>query len=570
MRLRKGDLLAGNRYDLMIGQRLGEGTSGVTYVAKVVTHAPGSPLKRNQRVVIKAPQVGSSMPNEEMLGRLKDLFERGLKEAGAKRFLEGLHCVAQVLDYGYCQKLTNGKAAPDKILAVIQEYIDGLPLNEYLDQKYGNGRAQSFTGLPTEDDFFMLATRIVSAVRAVHQRQVVHGDIWQENVMLRKGSHEPVLIDFGQAAFIAVGLGKNTGPRGTFVAPEGNTTISADIFSLGWLLLFLATGEDRRKKRENGTSEAIRPPEILRRIGDVEGLKAAVVKRMQKRNPELYRENCGIADIIARCLRKDLRRRTRNTAALLRDLVLFDADAPTLHGTGALVKQIQNLENQNPLIAALIGGSIMNLTDQLADLRLGVLDLHDDFVVGLTQVVSLLGEGDQYLTVSTPRFWHDGNLGIQGRFLSANRQAVLRHNATIKRLFLLTRSDLEKEPHLSAIIDAQLEIAKDLESARQKDAGNIGVCTLSFLIVTDEQRREMIRRGSNFGVLIKGDKKLLLSIGYDDKADRIGRIQFRSDRKLTQYYVNKFNDLCARPKTRPLTEFHAWMRKHIKESGKAR
>ncbi len=548
MELRKNDLLVG-AHDLIVQKKLGSGGSGVTYLARVRRPAKGSGLIRGRVVVIKTPHVRSGLTDDEIRGRLKELFEKGLIEAGTKRFLKKLRCVAQVLGHGDYTKLhKDGKASTESMLAIVQEYVPGLRLDRFLLKKY-RGRGKVFRGVPRASEFFYWGKKIVSAVRLVHQQQVIHGDIWHNNIIIRAGTEDPILIDFGQAAFAAKGAGFGGRIQGSWMAPEGSGTIGADMYSLGGLLLYLATGDYEEKTTR------------FPRIEDPEKLKTYIVQQMLRRNRQLYADNWGIADIIARCLRTDPERRTRNTAALLQDISLFARGGPEKHLVASLVKGALGLRKQGTLITALVSGAISSLRDQLADLRWGVLDLHEDIVVGMTQVVSLLSEGDEYLTVTTPGFWHSGNLGVQGRFLSATRQAVLKDGAIIKRLFLITKSDLTRDKELDSIIDAQLGLASDL-AARQSSAERHGKYELRFRPVTESERREMLRQGMNFGVLIKGADRLLLSVGYADDGV-IGRIQFRTDARLANSFARRFQQEFANETSFPLSSFSAWKEQQL-------
>jgi len=122
--------------------------------------------------------------------------------------------------------------------------------------------------------------------------RVIHGDIWQNNFIVRKGTQDPVLIDFGQAAFrIYITFGGRD--VGSWMAPEGGGSVAADIYSLGGLLLYLATGQfDSKTDR-------------LPKIDDIDQLKKFVVGRMQRKNAALYEANssrdaCAQAVMVAR------------------------------------------------------------------------------------------------------------------------------------------------------------------------------------------------------------------------------------------------------------------------------
>lgn len=528
-----GDRLVGVAAELDLLRFLGRGGSGITFVARVVVARPGTGMNKGDLVVVKTPSVHSDLTVAQIEERLADLFHKGRTERDAMHVLRQLSCVAQIFDQGsYYRKLKGGTLSHDSIPVIVQEYIRGDRLDLYLEMAFGgrittqHKRKKLFRGVPTAKDFFFWARQIASVVGRVHQRQIIHGDLWQNNFIIRRRSHELVLIDFGQAAFRT---DVNFGGQhvGSWMAPEGAGSVAADVYSLGGLLLFLATGPfDSVKER-------------FPQIDDIDQLKKAVVTRMMRNNPSLYRSNCGIADIIARCLRSDRHGRTPNVQSLWQDIELFDPTSPKTD-VRPLIRQLRTIQRRSPLIAALVDGAIMRLNEVLIDLRLGIVDLmgdHESIVGSLTRVVALLTEEDRYLTITTPAFWRKDNLGVQGRFLSANRQAVLQRGAEIKRLFLITQKDLRLEPNLTQILNAQLSLQRDAITNRDKDS--CGSYEVRFLRVGERQRRKLLREGINFGVLVKGRDRILLVVDYAADGS-IGAIQFRSEAKLARSHEKRF------------------------------
>ena len=87
---------------------------------------------------------------------------------------------------------------------------------------------------------------------------------------------------------------------------------------------------------------------------------------------------------------------------------------------------------------------------------------HEEIASGLTQFLSLLRKGDQYLTVTIPSFWHPQNLGINGRFLSMNRLSAQRQ-VVVKRIFLLTKEDERNDKHLRKILASHRRVLLELK-----------------------------------------------------------------------------------------------------------
>jgi eukaryotic-like serine/threonine-protein kinase len=97
-----------------------------------------------------------------------------------------------------------------------------------------------------------LGARIADALEDIHRQRVVHLDLKPSNIMVRDGSSEAVLLDFGLSRHLDLPdlIGEElAGPIGTgvYIAPEQvlgrRDDPRSDLFSLGVLLYFFATGK---------------------------------------------------------------------------------------------------------------------------------------------------------------------------------------------------------------------------------------------------------------------------------------------------------------------------------------
>jgi eukaryotic-like serine/threonine-protein kinase len=119
------------------------------------------------------------------------------------------------------------------------EYIPGLTLSDAVELHGGS--------LPSSA-LWLLLRETASCLRAVHARETVHRDLKPSNVMLTRDGL--TLIDFGIARAVDQSRVTKTGMVvGTpaYMAPEQATgvpqlTAAADVFSLGCLLVYAATG----------------------------------------------------------------------------------------------------------------------------------------------------------------------------------------------------------------------------------------------------------------------------------------------------------------------------------------
>lgn len=123
---------------------------------------------------------------------------------------------------------------------IVMEFVNGRPLKRLLPD----------TPLPPEE-VAAIGARIAFALHDVHRQHVIHLDLNPSNVILRE-SGEAVLIDFGLSRhdqlpdLVAEEFDGAIG-TGAYIAPEqalgDRSDPRSDIFSLGIVLYFLATGE---------------------------------------------------------------------------------------------------------------------------------------------------------------------------------------------------------------------------------------------------------------------------------------------------------------------------------------
>ena len=225
--LQKTDSLKEELEDSFIGRQIGnfliDGQAGVGGMG-IVYSGKRNDKEFEQKVAIKILKYG--LPSDYLL----------------KRFQIERQTLAN-LQHPNIARLIDGGKTSDGLPYLVMEFIDGIPITEYCDQKN-----------LSIDSRLKLFREVCSAVQYAHQNLVVHRDIKPGNILVTPDGI-PKLLDFGVAkllnedlADLTEGLTKagiwHMTPE--FASPEqikgDKITTASDIYSLGVLLYQILTG----------------------------------------------------------------------------------------------------------------------------------------------------------------------------------------------------------------------------------------------------------------------------------------------------------------------------------------
>ncbi len=214
--------LLNNRYRII--KTLGRGGFGETYLTED-THMPSGRqcVLKQLKPIVKQPKTPLWM---------KERFQREaaiLEELGA-----GNSQIPRL--YAYFSE--------DDKFYLVQEWIEGLTLNQYWEQE----------GNLHRDEVRKILLQLLPVLNYVHSRRIIHRDIKPENIILRKGDLMPILIDFGavkEAMATEVNHNSNSmysasiGTPGYMASEQaaGRPIYSSDLYSLGLTAIFLLTGK---------------------------------------------------------------------------------------------------------------------------------------------------------------------------------------------------------------------------------------------------------------------------------------------------------------------------------------
>lgn len=246
--------------------RLGAGGMGVVYLAQ----------RKSERVAVKVISSGFMADSSA-----RTRFDR---ETAALRKAKSPF-VASVID----------SSSADEMPWLAVEFISGASLKELVDDK----------GPVAEGEWWSIAIAMSRALTAVHEAGLIHRDIKPANILMSdKG---PKIIDFGishssdQTSVTETGV--LAGSPG-WLSPEQfdgvEITPASDVFSLGSLLAYMATGTNPWGKGSSATSAAFMRA-ITSKPPMLEGIKEnqkKIVDMLLQKGPSLRPDARELHDLL--------------------------------------------------------------------------------------------------------------------------------------------------------------------------------------------------------------------------------------------------------------------------------
>ena len=269
------------------------------------------------------------------------LIKRGMDSSAVlQRFRHEREILAN-LDHPSIVRLLDAGTADDGRPYLVMDYVDGLPIDRYCEDKRLDLRQR-----------LELFRRVCAAVAHAHRNLVVHRDLKPGNILITADG-TPKLLDFGIAKLLDPAEdGQATATGAALMTPEyaspeqvrgERVTTSADVYALGVLLYELLTGHKPYRIR------SLHPQEVLRTVCFSEPARPS-----EAASRELRRALAGDLDnIVLMALRKEAERRYASVEQLSDDLRRHLERRPVRARPATFWYRTSRLVRRNPAAAAL-------------------------------------------------------------------------------------------------------------------------------------------------------------------------------------------------------------------------
>jgi serine/threonine protein kinase/tetratricopeptide (TPR) repeat protein len=251
-----------------------------------------------------------------------------------------------IMDHPAIAKVFGAGATPAGQPYFAMEFVDGLPITDYCDQKKLGIR-----------DRLKLFIQVCEGVQHAHQKAIIHRDLKPSNILVINvdGKPRPRLIDFGLAKTVAPVPGETLFTNvGTFLGTPGymspeqadpnsqDLDTRTDVYSLGVVLYELLTGYlpfDTTRWKKQRLDEVLRqlrendPQRPSIKISANRGTSAARAQSRATEPRQLVSSLRGDLDwITLKALERDRERRYGTPSELAADLERFLGGRPVMAG----------------------------------------------------------------------------------------------------------------------------------------------------------------------------------------------------------------------------------------------
>jgi non-specific serine/threonine protein kinase/serine/threonine-protein kinase len=305
------------------------------------------------------------------------LIKGGLYDSAVLQRFESERQTLAIMNHPAIAKVFDAGSTNDGQPYFVMEYVDGLPISRYCDNKKLQIRER-----------LELFIKICEGVQHAHQKAIIHRDLKPSNILVVEvdGKATPRIIDFGVAKAISTQsgaeqtqfteIGALVGTRG-FMSPEQadpsvlDVDTRSDVYSLGAVLYVLLTGMlpfDSEAGKKKPIDEMLRqlreedPPSPSSKVSTGRETATAAAERRGTRTKHLVKSLQGDLDwITMKAVDKDRAQRYGTPSELAADIERYIENRPVVARPASKVYRLKKYVQRYRLAVAAISGAALLL-----------------------------------------------------------------------------------------------------------------------------------------------------------------------------------------------------------------